>query len=858
MKKKITIGILAHVDAGKTTLSEALLYLSGKIRRLGRVDHKNTYLDTNALERERGITIFSKQARFSAEHTDFILLDTPGHVDFSAETERTLALLDYAVLVISASDGVQNHTRTLWQLLAFYQVPTFIFVNKSDIAVKRKEDMEAEIKKALSPSCVAFHESDRKEDLDERLAEISEDFMERFFAEIPIEKEDIAEKIGERKLFPCLFGSALRMQGVDFLLDTIDTYTQAPVYGESFGARVYKIARAQGERMTYMKLTGGVLSARDELCYFSADGKKYTEKVSRIRLYSGEKFEQTDSVSAGEICAVLGLSATYTGQGLGAESDTCKPILEPILSYRILLPRECDPVLYFPKLKELEEEDPSLHLYWNEELRQIEARLMGDIQIDLLKRLIAERFGVFCEFDAGKILYKEKIAEKTIGVGHFEPLRHYAEVQLLMEPQPKGTGLVFDTNLPENSLDTNWQRLILSHLYEKAHRGVLTGALLTDTKITLVAGKAHQKHTEGGDFREATLRAVRHGLMKAGCVLLEPYYRFRLEVPSVSVGRAMSDLQTRFAEFALDGADGEMSIISGRGPVSALHDYTAEVIAYTRGQGRFSLVSDGYEPCHNTEEIDGAVGYDPEADLDNPPHSVFCAHGAGFVVLWHEVDDYKHLDAQAMLSDPTASVIPKTTGLAARYQLSEEEVEAIMLREFGPIRRKQYREPKIIDHGKAKKLPKQKTQLPQKRMIIIDGYNVIYSWDSLKALAKQSLADARDALMDILDNYAAYTKTELTLVFDAYLVKDGMGSDFRRGGYRVVYTKEDQTADTFIEIMMNELGPNYNIRVVTGDRLLQNSAVVSGILRMTAKEFEKEIADIAAEIAEFIQRLKNG
>ena len=680
--------------------------------------------------------------------------------------------------------------------------------------------------------------------------------MESFFAEIPIEAEAIAEKIGTRRLFPCLFGSALKMQGVDFLLDTIDRYTAAPVYAEAFGAKVYKISRAEGERLTYMKLTGGTLSARDELSYFSAEGKKYTEKVSRIRLYSGDKFEQTDSVSAGEICAVLGLSASYAGQGLGFESDTCKPVLEPVLSYRILLPEGCDPVLYFPKLKELEEEDPSLHLYWNEELRQIEARLMGDIQIDLLKRMIAERFGISCDFDAGKILYKEKIADKTIGVGHFEPLRHYAEVQLLMEPQPKGTGLVFDTNLPENSLDTNWQRLILSHLYEKAHRGTRIGAMLTDTKITLVAGKAHQKHTEGGDFREATLRAVRHGLMKAGCILLEPYYRFRLEVPSVNVGRAMSDLQTRYAEFNLEDGDGELSVISGRAPVSALHDYTKEVIAYTRGQGRLSLVSDGYEPCHNAEEITEAVGYDPEADLENPPHSVFCAHGVGFVVLWYEVDDYKHLDAEAALSGSAVTMIPKTTGLAARYQLSEEEVEAIMMREFGPIRRKQYREPKIIDNGKAKKLPKKKDTVPQKRMIIVDGYNVIFSWDSLKALAKHSLEDARDALMDILDNYAAYTKTELTLVFDAYLVKDGMGSDFMRGGYRVVFTKEEQTADTFIEIMMNELGPNYNIRVVTGDRLLQNSAVVSGILRMTAKEFEKEVADVANEIADFVRKLK--
>ena len=856
MKKKLTIGILAHVDAGKTTLSEALLYHSGTIRKLGRVDHKNTYLDTNAVERERGITIFSKQARFSSETCDFILLDTPGHVDFSAETERTLSLLDYAILVVSAPDGVQNHTRTLWQLLEFYGVPTFLFVNKTDICIKLCEDIEAELAKALSPHCVAFYEKGTRDELWEKLAMQNEDFLESFLAGEPIEDREIASLISKRKLFPCLFGSALRMLGIGFLLDTLDRYTLAPIYeSKSFGAKVYKIARAGTTRLTYMKITGGTLTARDELAYTTPEGKRLTEKVSQLRLYSGDKFEQVDSVSAGEICAVCGLSATYVGEGLGLEPDTEKPLLEPVLSYRIALPPECDPVLYFPKLKELEEEEPSLHLYWNEELRQIEARLMGDIQIDLLKHMIAERFAVSCEFDAGRILYKEKIAEKTIGVGHFEPLRHYAEVQLLMEPQPKGTGLIFDTDLPENSLDTNWQRLILSHLYEKAHRGTLTGALLTDTKITLVAGKAHLKHTEGGDFREATLRAVRQGLMKAGCILLEPYYKFRLEIPSASVGRAKSDLQARFAEFEMEASDEENAVLCGRAPVSELHGYTRELISYTRGKGRLSCTSDGYEPCHNEAEIVLAVGYDPEADLDHTPHSVFCAHGAGFVVPWNEVDSYKHLDAEAMLSAREETIIPQTTKLAAKYQLREEEVEAIMLRTFGPIRRKQYGEPKIINHGKAEKLPKKKEQKPQKHLTIIDGYNVIHSWESLKKIAAHSLEDARKALMDTLANYVAYTKTELVLVFDAYLVKDGMGSDFMENGYRVVFTKADQTADTYIEIMMNELGPNYNVRVVTGDRLLQNSAVVSGVLRMTAKELEDEITKVGNEITEFVRKL---
>ena len=856
MKKKLTIGILAHVDAGKTTLSEALLFRSGAIRKAGRVDHGNTYLDTHTVERERGITIFSKQARFSTELCDFILLDTPGHVDFSAETERTLSLLDYAILVISAPDGVQNHTRTLWQLLAFYDVPVFLFVNKTDIAIDFKDDIEKKIAGALSAHCIAFHESASKTELDEKLAMVSEEFLESFLSETPIEDGDIAKAVSERKLFPILFGAALRMSGIDFLLETLVRYTLSPVYDEeAFGAKVYKIAHVGALRLSYMKITGGKLCARDEISYLSPDGKKLTEKVTQIRLYSGEKFEQAETVCAGEICAVCGLSATYAGGGLGAESDTCKPILEPVLSYRIQLPPECDPMLYFPKLKELEEEDPTLHLVWNEELRQIEARLMGEIQIDLLKRLILDRFGVSAEMDAGNILYKEKIAAKTIGIGHFEPLRHYAEVQLLMEPQPKGTGLVFDSDLPENSLDTNWKRLILSHLYEKAHRGTRIGALLTDTKITLVAGKAHQKHTEGGDFREATYRAVRQGLMKAGCILLEPYYKFRMELPSTSVGRAMSDLQTRDAEFSVESADETASVIVGRAPVSALHDYTRELIAYTRGEGRISLVSDGYEPCTKADAVAEAVGYDPEADPENTPHSVFCAHGAGFVVPWYEVDQYKHLDAEARLSDPAPAPLPKVSRLAAKYELSEEEVEAIMMREFGPIRRKQYREPKIIVHGKGEKLPKKKSLPPQKHMIIIDGYNVIFAWESLKTIAKESLEDARKALMDILDNYVAYTKTELTLVFDAYLVKDGIGADFTRNGYRVVFTKEEQTADTFIEIMMNELGPNYNIRVVTGDRLLQNSAVVSGILRMTAKELEEEIARVGSEITDFIRRL---
>ena len=859
MKKKLTIGILAHVDAGKTTLSEALLYISGKLRSLGRVDHGNTFLDTNPVERERGITIFSKQARFSTNACDYVLLDTPGHVDFSAEAERTLTLLDYAVLVISAPDGVQNHTRTLWQLLDHYGVPTFLFVNKSDLAIKQKSDLEADLQKVLSPFCIGFYESHSKAERDEHLALVHEDFLDKALAGEPIEDHEIASLISRRRLFPVLFGAALRTDGVAHLLSALDQYTLAPAYPAGpFSATVYKIARAGNTRLTYMKLTGGTLTARDELTYRTPEGRSVSEKISQLRLYSGEKFEQVDQVSAGEICAVIGLSATYVGQGLGQETDSGAPLLEPVLSYCIGLPDGVDPRVAFPKLKELEEEEPSLHLRWNGELSRIEARLMGEIQVDLLKRLISDRFGMVCELDTGRILYKERIAGRVLGTGHFEPLRHYAEVQLLLEPQPVGTGLIFEARLPENALDQNWQRLILSHLYEKEHRGTLTGALLTDTKITLVAGRAHQKHTEGGDFREATYRAVRHGLMKAGCVLLEPYYKFRLEIPSVYVGRAMTDLERCHATFAVESAGEETTTLAGRGPVSTLGEYTRELLAYTRGQGRLSYTSDGYEPCHNQDELVEAVGYDPAADQDNPPHSIFCSHGAGVLIPWQEVDAHKHLDDAVNLAAPAetiGAIIPRAAGIAKQYRLSDEELEAIMLREFGPIKRRRYTEPKVVAAVSHPKAAKPKPPKPARRLTILDGYNLIYSWEPLTEEAKFSLERARESLMDILADYVAFTKTELLLVFDAYLVKDGMGSEFERNGYRVVYTKQNQTADAYIEKIIHELGPDYSIRVVTGDYLLQISALTSGVSRMTTGEFITEVTRVGQEITEFIQKL---
>ncbi len=851
--KKLTVGILAHVDAGKTTLSESLLYLSGKLRKLGRVDHKNSFLDTSSMERERGITIFSKQARFNVGDCEIILLDTPGHVDFSAETERTLSLLDYAILLISAPEGVQNHTRTLWRLLDFYHVPTFVFVNKTDLSFHQMSELESELSSNLSPFCVPFHAAEDTLRRDERLALVHEVFLEQCVEGTPISDGDIAHLITHRRLFPCFFGSALRLDGIDFLIDALERYTLSPIYKEEFGAQVYKISNAS-TRLTFLKITGGRLTVRDELSYRSLDGTQIKEKVGSLRLYSGDKFEQVDVAEAGEICAVTGLGATYAGLGLGSELNAHRPLLEPVLSYAILFEDGCDPLLYFPKLKLLEEEEPSLHLYWNEELHLIEARLMGDIQTELLSRMIRERVGISVTFDEGKILYKEKIASRAVGVGHFEPLRHYAEVQLFLEPAPKGTGLVFEAKLPEGELDLNWQRLILSHLYEKAHRGTCIGAMLTDTKITLIAGRAHQKHTVGGDFREATLRAVRHGLMRGGCILLEPYYRFRMELPSLSLGHAMSDLSERHAEFSIESAQNGRHVLVGRAPVSRLHGYARELVSYTHGEASLSSVFDGYEPAHNQEELIARSAYDPTADLENPPHSVFCDHGAGFTVAWDKVEEYQHLHPEIHEAE-SGVTLPKRQTLARKYKLSDEELELIMKRTFGPIKRREYREKRTVEAPSSKKHVPKRALTPHRRMLIVDGYNVIYAHEELASTAEYSLQKARELLMDMLSNFVSYTKTELTLVFDAYLVKGNAGSDFLHDGYRVVYTKENETADAFIEKMMHELGPDYSIRAVTGDSLIQLSALHAGVLRMTAREFFEEIEAVNEEIAEFLSRL---
>ena len=851
-KKKIVVGILAHVDAGKTTLSEALLFRSGALRSAGRVDRKDTFLDHDPMERERGITIFSKQARFSTDRLEVTLLDTPGHTDFSAETERTLQVLDYAILVISGTDGVQNHTVTLWQLLKTYRVPTFLFVNKMDIASKGEAELTAELQSKLDGDCCPFYTDEDEGRRGERFAMLSEELLEMYMTEGRVARELLAPLVTERKLFPCFFGSALRMRGIDEFLEALAELTLTPVYSEAFGARAYKIMRdGQGTRLTCMKVTGGKLCVRDELVYLAADGTERREKASQLRLYSGTRLQQVDTVSAGEICAVVGLSESYAGLGFGRESDGTKPLLEPVLSYRIGLPKEQDPRVCYPKLKQLEEEEPTLRLIWQEELQEIHASLMGEVQIDVIKRLIYDRFGWEAEVDTGRILYKETVRSTVEGVGHYEPLRHYAEVHLLIEPLPEGNGLLFESKCPDHVLERNRQRLVLSHLAEKQHRGVLIGAPLTDARITLLAGKAHLKHTEGGDFREATWRAVRQGLMQAESVILEPYYRYRLELPTGCVGRAMTDLQQRSATVTLGEGAERCAVLTGRAPVSEMRDYAAEVRAYTRGEGQLSCLFDGYGECHNGEAVREAIAYDPDADLENPSFSVFCKQGAGFPVTWDAVQHYMHLSSGYDGESAAEELLPDVRTIARSYYIDDDELEAIMMREFGPMKRRKYTEPRELKvNGKRIKPPK-----PVKEILVVDGYNVIFSWESLKKVGAESLEHAREMLLTALGNYVGYTKSEITVVFDGYRVKDNPGEEFLRDGIRVIFTKENETADARIERLLHELGPSYHVRAVTSDALIQISALHSGVLRMTSREFEAEVYRIRGEIGEFLRKM---
>lgn len=873
--KHITIGILAHVDAGKTTLSECMLYLSGQIRKLGRVDHKDAFLDTYELERERGITIFSKQAELKMGNLGITLLDTPGHVDFSAEMERTLQVLDYAILVINGADGVQGHTRTLWRLLKRYQIPTFIFINKMDQVGTDKAKVLADLQNRLDEGCIDF--SEITEETYDSLAMCDEKAMEEYLESEKIEEDTIAEIIGNRKAYPCYFGSALKMEGVQEFMDGMTGYIEKnqqrktdPASGKSdmkgkstgfFGAKAYKISRdAAGNRLTHLKVTSGRLKVKDIL---KGDMRKnghsgetegadhnWEEKVNQIRIYSGEKYEMVQEAKSGMVCAVTGLNYTYPGEGLGIECDSEAPALEPVLSYKIELPEGCDVHKMLGNLRILEEEDPMLKIVWNEELGEIHAKLMGAVQIEILKSLIKDRFGVDVEFDTGNIVYKETIQNTVEGVGHFEPLRHYAEVHLKMEPGESGSGIVIGTDCSEDMLDKNWQRLILTHLLEKEHRGVLTGSVITDMKITLTAGRAHLKHTEGGDFRQATYRAVRQGLMQAESMLLEPYYDFQLEIPSGMIGRALTDIQRMNGETGTPQTEGEMTTIEGYAPVIGMRDYQMEVNSYTRGQGHLTCTFRGYEPCRNAEAVIEEIGYDPERDIENPTGSVFCSHGAGFNVPWNQVPEYMHLENQLekeqaleeakRQSEQAARQVPRAARTPGVYsKAAEKELEEIFIRTYGKVERKGGLTPKTYESEYAKKQRKKEEAMQE--YLLVDGYNVIFAWEELKELAKVSIEAARDKLMDILCNYQGYKKCVLILVFDAYKV-EGYALEIQKyHNIHVVYTKEAETADQYIEKVVHHIGRKYHVTVVTSDGVEQVITMGQGGTRISSRDFLEEI-----------------
>ena len=842
--RKTVVGILAHVDAGKTTLAEAMLYTTGQTRKLGRVDHRNTVMDTHDLERARGITIFASQARFTTGDLSVTLLDTPGHIDFSAETERTLQVLDYAILVISGIDGVQSHTRTLWRLLAMYQIPVFIFVTKMDFARKSKADLMEELQAELSAGCIDFSE-DAIVSHKEQLAMSREDVLESYLQSGDVKTEDIADLIATRCVFPCYFGSGLKLEGIDAFLTGIQTYTIQRKYSNSFGAKVFKITHdEQNTRLTHLKITGGTLHVRDSV----SDGKNES-KITQIRIYNGAKYSTVDEASAGDVCCVVGLESTSNGQGLGMEGTSGAPVLEPIMKYRIVLPKDCDPQTVLPKLKQLEEEDPQLRIAWNPYLQHIQVELMGDVQTEILKSLIMDRFDVCVEIDSGEIVYRETIEEQVEGVGHYEPLRHYAEVHLILEPLAKGSGLIFRAACNESVLERNWQRLVMTHLCEKQHVGILTGSPITDMQITLVAGRAHNKHTEGGDFRQATYRAVRQGLMQAKSILLEPYYRFRLELPREHIGHAIHDIRGRHGTIEPMQDSGDTVILRGRAPVITMNDYAMLVASYSKGRGRLSFEMDGYDRCHNPEEVIARYAYDPLSDLENTPDSVFCAHGGGFNVKWDRVNEYMHLES--CLAKDNGNDVPRV--IHRNIHLDEKELEAIMLREFGPIKRPSYRPPVV--HGQNyDKLAA--SSIPKKQYLIVDGYNVIFAWDELKQIAETDLERAREELMRLLSNYSAFTKHNVVLVFDAYKVAGNTGKRFDYQNVHVVFTKERELGDVYIEKLIAEIGKNDNVRVVTSDALIQLSAVRFGVLRMSAAEFAQEVSKVQGQIEEILADLR--
>lgn len=884
--KKLVIGILAHVDAGKTTLSEELLYLCGEIRKIGRVDHGDAFLDTYELEKERGITIFSKQALLKTENMEVTLLDTPGHVDFSAEMERTLQVLDYAILVINGMDGVQSHTMTLWRLLERYQIPTFLFVNKMDQQGTDHDALLNDLKQHLHENCVDFG---RTQDTDygmyeltpeqlENIAVCEEDILETYLETGIVEDRDIARLIVQRKIFPCYFGSALKEKGVKDFWNGVQKYTAEPKRPTEFGAKVFKIARdEQGNRLTYMKITGGSLKVKTLLSSNSngqslpgrkAEEAAWEEKADQIRLYSGAKYELTSEAEAGTVCAVTGLTRTYPGEGLGIEQESELPILEPVLNYQIILPDDCDPHQMLQKLRQLEEEEPQLHILWDSQFSEIHAQLMGEVQIEILKKLIWDRFHVAVEFGAGSIVYKETVAEPVEGVGHFEPLRHYAEVHLLIEPGEPGSGCQFFTVCSEDVLARNWQRLILTHLEEKEHIGVLTGSPLTDVQITILTGRAHAKHTEGGDFRQATYRAVRQGLRKARNILLEPYYEFRLEVPAEMIGRAMSDVQKMQGTFDAPEVEGETAILKGTAAVAQMRDYQKEVVSYTHGTGKLFCSLKGYAPCKNQDEVVQNIGYDPEADLENPTGSVFCAHGAGFVVPWDQVEAYMHLqsgvdmdelDSESWYEDVESAQNPGTavdntnisgniSGKNGKFSYSgsyeeEEELQAIFERTFGPMKRDRTAFQKKTVHSSTPATRYRAGKPRQEEYLLVDGYNIIFSWEELNELAKENIHAACDKLMDILSNYQGYRKCTLILVFDAYKVEGHVEEIITYHNIYVVYTKEAETADQYIEKTVHRIGRQYQVTVATSDGLEQVIIMGQGAHRISAQGLKKEIED---------------
>ena len=842
-KRRLVLGIFAQVDAGKTTLSEALLYKTGALRTLGRVDHGDAHLDTHELERARGITIFSKQARFETERLAVTLLDTPGHADFAPEAERVMPVIDCALLLVSGTDGVQGHTLTLWRLLQHYGVPVVLFFNKMDLPGADRAALLADARTALSDRCAALDDA-------ESVALSSEALLEYFLNTGALDDALAADAVAKRELFPCLFGSARQLDGIDELLRALEHLAPVPVYPAELSARVYQIAHdPQGNRLTFLKVTGGTLAVRSAVRCHRPDGEPLEAKVTQLRLYSGAEFEAVQQVPAGDVCAALGLSGLLAGDTLGDAAPDRGAALEPVMSYCIRLPADLDPQLALPKLRLLEEEEPQLRMVWDARLREIRVQLMGAVQLEILQSLIRMRFGWDVTFDTGRISYRETIAAPVEGVGHFEPLRHYAEVHLILAPLPQGSGLVFDTVCSEDVLDRNWQRLILTHLQEKQHLGVLTGSPVTDLRITLAAGRAHLKHTEGGDFRQATYRAVRQGLMKAESILLEPYYAFRLTVPPEQIGRAISDIRAKSGSFDPPVETPGGTLLQGRAPVSELRDYARDVAAYTRGRGRLSCEVAGYFPCHNTEAVVAALAYDPAADLENTPDSVFCSHGAGITIPWDQVEENMHLES-VLRPKPAAAPAAAPRVRTQNLDLDEKELQRIIEREFGPQKTPLYRPPAAKAEAAVTLPPRRKEYL------IVDGYNMIFAWDGLREQAGYDLSGARERLLDLLSNYCGFHPCELIVVFDSYRVRGGTGSRSRHNNLRVVYTQEDESADLYIETLVGKIGKNYAVRVATSDALIQLSALRSGVLRVSAAELERELERTNGEIAAVLRRLR--